>query len=222
MKPTLQFITAALFVAFTNPAVLATETDTAANNSTTNTAESNQQVWFNYDQAVQASKTSGKPIMLVFSGSDWCGWCVRLKNEVFNTNEFQQWAQENVHAVEVDFPRGHALPQAVAQQNQLLKQQYGAHVQSYPTVLFVDSSNQQVIGKAGFVAGGATNWIQQSQAFTATRSTEQISSIQPTKAIATPAMMVSQVVTEAATNDNLPVYKDDNQLAKPDTAFTKK
>ena len=43
--------------------------------------------------------------MLFFTGSDWCGWCIRLQKEVFFKPEFTKWAAENVVLVELDFPR---------------------------------------------------------------------------------------------------------------------
>jgi len=62
-------------------------------------------VW--YDDLEVASKVaykSDKPIMLFFTGSDWCGWCIRLQKEVFQQEAFKQWAADNVILVELDFP----------------------------------------------------------------------------------------------------------------------
>ena len=112
-----------------------------------------------FDEAVEQSQATGRPIMLVFTGSDWCTWCHRLSDEVFMTHQFARWSTENVIKVEVDFPQSHELPAELQTQNQNLKEQFGKHVSSYPTVVFV-TADGQYIGKTGYVAGGAQSWIQ--------------------------------------------------------------
>ena len=57
------------------------------------------------EKAYKVSKETGKPIMANFTGSDWCGWCKKLKYEVFDKPEFKAWADKNVVLVELDFPR---------------------------------------------------------------------------------------------------------------------
>ena len=45
-----------------------------------------------FEKAAQISLQTGKPILADFTGSDWCGWCIKLKKEVFNTPLFRDWA----------------------------------------------------------------------------------------------------------------------------------
>jgi thioredoxin-related protein len=59
----------------------------------------------NLDVAMKISKKTKKPMLLFFTGSDWCGWCIRLQKEVLQTPEFAKWAKKNVVLVELDFPR---------------------------------------------------------------------------------------------------------------------
>ena len=124
--------------------------------------------WFLYvEDAYAASMESGKPIMANFTGSDWCGWCVRLKNEVFNKETFKLWADENVVLLELDYPRRKQLPEALKAQNTSLQQAF--QVSGYPTIwvfnLDFDQSIKQfrieAIGKTGYVAGGPDAWIGQ-------------------------------------------------------------
>ena len=114
--------------------------------------------------ASQAAATENKPMLLFFTGSDWCGWCHRLQREVFNTPAFTTWASSDVILVELDFPRNKVLPQNIKEQNQLLQQQFG--VQGYPTVWFVSATktadakvNLNALGSSGYVAGGPQVWI---------------------------------------------------------------
>ena len=116
------------------------------------------------NEAIQISQQTGKPIMLFFTGSDWCGWCVKLKKEVYKTSEFNKWAKKNVVLVDVDFPRKTKLSEKVTKQNKELQQMFG--VRGYPTVWFVTPEkgdngqvNLQKLGSIGYVAGGPTNWI---------------------------------------------------------------
>lgn len=120
-------------------------------------------------KAVSISQKEKKPVMLFFTGSDWCGWCHRLQKEVFYQDVFKSWAYENVVLVEVDFPsrNGEAFKRQsdeVRKQNNLLQQQFS--VRGYPTIMFVKPEktkegkvNLVQLGQLGYVAGGAQNWI---------------------------------------------------------------
>ncbi len=78
------------------------------------------------------SEKTKKPIFAFFTGSDWCGWCIKLQNNVFSKPEFIAWAKENVILLELDYPRAKQLPPALVQQNASLQQAFG--VSGYPTV----------------------------------------------------------------------------------------
>jgi len=122
--------------------------------------------WFLFvDDAYKISKETGKPILANFTGSDWCGWCIRLKNEVFKTEVFQKWAKENVVLLELDFPRKTIQADDLKAQNAGMQQAFG--VSGYPTLWvfnldFNESTKQfniDALGKTGYVAGGPENWI---------------------------------------------------------------
>jgi thioredoxin-related protein len=115
-------------------------------------------------KAISLSQKEKKPIMLFFTGSDWCGWCHKLQKEVFFQDPFKKWAKDNVVLVEVDFPRNKVLSDEIRQQNNLLQQQFS--VRGYPTVWFVKPEkskegkvNLSQLGQTGYVAGGSQNWV---------------------------------------------------------------
>ena len=83
-------------------------------------------------KANDVSKTSGKPIFALFTGSDWCGWCKKLQREVFAKQEFIDWANKNVVLLELDFPRYKQLSAELKKQNQDLMNHF--QVQGFPTV----------------------------------------------------------------------------------------
>lgn len=115
-----------------------------------------------YPDALAQSKASGKPILMDFTGSDWCGWCKKLKAEVFETSEFKQWATSNVVLLELDFPRRTSQSPAIKQQNQELAQKFG--VRGYPTIIFASNSGK-VLGQYGYDEGGPSVWTKKASSF---------------------------------------------------------
>jgi thioredoxin-related protein len=114
-------------------------------------------------EAINISNKEKKPLMLFFTGSDWCGWCIRLQNEVLKTPEFGKWAKESVVLVELDYPRRTAQTDDVKKQNAELQQAFG--IQGFPTVYFAKATvkdgkvNFEGLGSTGYVAGGPTAWL---------------------------------------------------------------
>ena len=115
-------------------------------------------------KVVPISIKQDKPILLFFTGSDWCGWCRRLQSEVFAFKQFIDWSNENVILVELDFPRRKQLPAPLLQQNRELARVFG--VSGYPTIWIVtpqiieeNKVNFNKLGSLGYVAGGPDKWI---------------------------------------------------------------
>ena len=115
------------------------------------------------NKAIEISIESEKPLFMFFTGSDWCGWCIRLQKEVFFKPDFVKWAKENLVLVELDFPRRKKLDESLKQQNDNLRQMFA--VRGYPTGWFVvpeieeNKVNFKRLGSQGYVAGGPKNWI---------------------------------------------------------------
>src|SRR6187402_1004475 len=121
-------------------------------------------------EAITVSNKEKKPLMLFFTGSDWCGWCIRLQNEVLKTPEFSKWANESVILVELDYPRRTAQAEAIKTQNIELQQVFG--IQGFPTVFFANAKvnkegkiNFEGLGSTGYVAGGPSAWIASAEPF---------------------------------------------------------
>jgi protein disulfide-isomerase len=110
-----------------------------------------------YDKAVARAKAEGKLVLADFTGSDWCGWCVRLTEEVFETAEFKEWAKKNVVLLELDYPRKKAQSPELKAQNQTLLRRH--EVSGFPTILFLDPKTGKSLGNLGYVRGGPTAWI---------------------------------------------------------------
>ncbi|WP_269226467.1 thioredoxin family protein [Flavobacterium eburneipallidum] len=115
------------------------------------------------NKAITVSNKTKKPMLLFFTGSDWCGWCIRLQKEVLKTPEFTKWAKANVVLVELDFPRAVPQSNALKAQNNGLQQAFG--VQGFPTVYFATAKiiknkpSFTGLGSTGYVAGGPAAWL---------------------------------------------------------------
>lgn len=109
-------------------------------------------------EAIAEAQAESKLILLDFTGSDWCHYCVKLKKEIFETPEFKSWASDNVVLLELDFPRRSQLSPQIQQQNEMLKSRYD--ITSYPTVLLVDVEGN-VKAKMGYQKGQSpAQWVQ--------------------------------------------------------------
>ncbi len=109
-----------------------------------------------FEKASAAAKTSGKYMLLDFSGSDWCGWCMKLDKEVFKKNEFKKFAESNLVCVVVDFPRDKPQSNKQKKQNNALQDQFG--VKGYPTVLLL-SPDGTLVGSTGYRQGGPEPFV---------------------------------------------------------------
>lgn len=98
----------------------------------------------NYADGLSKAKAQSKPVVLFFTGSNWCVWCKKLDSEVFATPEFAQEVGDQFVFVELDYPMG-------GTKNQDLKAKY--QIRAFPTVVVLDSNGNE-IGRTGYEAGG--------------------------------------------------------------------
>jgi protein disulfide-isomerase len=98
-----------------------------------------------------------KYILLDFTGSDWCPWCIKMDKEVFDQSQFSVFALKNLVLVKVDFPRKAAQSPAEKSQNEELAKKYA--IEGFPTYILLDSSGKEVRRQVGYLQGGATSFI---------------------------------------------------------------
>jgi thioredoxin-related protein len=115
-------------------------------------------------EAIKVSEKQKKPLLLFFTGSDWCGWCIRLQNEVLKTPEFADWAKQNVVLVDLDFPRRTTQDAEIKKQNSELQQVF--KISGFPTIFITNFQknkdgkiNFNALGRTGYVAGGPMAWL---------------------------------------------------------------
>ena len=110
-----------------------------------------------FNKAKKEAAEKNLPILADFSGSDWCGWCIKLDKEVFSQKEFKAFAKDRVVLFLADFPREKELAADVKAQNEQLRKAYG--VEGFPTVLLLDAGGK-VIARTGYRKGGAGAYVE--------------------------------------------------------------
>ncbi|HYY13631.1 MAG TPA: thioredoxin fold domain-containing protein [Chthoniobacterales bacterium] len=109
-----------------------------------------------YKKAQEEAKASNKLVLLNFTGSDWCGWCIKLDREVFSTTQFKDYATKNLVLMEADFPRAKPQSASVRKQNEELAMRY--QVIGFPTIVVLNGDGK-VVGELGYTPGGPSAFI---------------------------------------------------------------
>jgi thioredoxin-related protein len=110
-----------------------------------------------FDKAKALAAEKKAPILADFSGSDWCGWCMRLDAEVFSTDEFKAYAGKNLVLFVADFPRGKQQPEEIVEQNRKLAEKYG--IRGLPTLLLLDAEGRE-LARTGYRPGGGAAYVE--------------------------------------------------------------
>jgi protein disulfide-isomerase len=109
-----------------------------------------------YDAAKAQAKKEGKLVFIDFTGSDWCGWCIKLDKEILSKSEFKDFAKENLVLVEIDFPRKKSISASQKKANDALAKKY--KIEGFPTLIVLDSNGKKV-GELGYMEGGPAAMI---------------------------------------------------------------
>jgi thioredoxin-related protein len=111
-----------------------------------------------FDKAKEMAAKENKYILVDFSGSDWCGWCIRLDNEVFSKEAFKEYADQHLVLLLVDFPNDKSkLSDEQKQQNRQLAEKF--NVRGFPTI-FLLSPKGDVVAKTGYRDGGPNAYVE--------------------------------------------------------------
>jgi len=112
----------------------------------------------NLDEAFKRAKEEKKRVYACFSGSDWCGWCVKLEREVFSKKEFLDAVKDDFILVFIDTPNDkNLLSEHAKTENPKLVRKYG--IRGFPTALVFDAEGKE-IGKTGYRRGGAAAYAE--------------------------------------------------------------
>jgi protein disulfide-isomerase len=121
-------------------------------------AEESKVEWLtDFNAAKKSAAKEKRPILIDFSGSDWCVWCIRLDKEVFSKPEFKKYADENLVLFLADFPSRKKQSDKVKKQNKKLSEKYG--VKGFPTLILIDSKGK-LIARTGYRKGGSEKYVE--------------------------------------------------------------
>jgi thioredoxin-related protein len=109
------------------------------------------------DAAKKSASESKKDLLIDFTGSDWCSWCIKLNDEVFKHDAFKAGVKDSFVLVEIDFPRAKdKLPEDARKRNTELGEKYA--VQGYPTILLCDAEGKPYAA-TGYEEGGPEKYV---------------------------------------------------------------
>lgn len=113
-----------------------------------------------FDKAKEIAAKENKNILLNFSGSDWCGPCIKMKKQVFETEIFKTFATENLVLVRADFPRlkKNQLEKSLQQHNEALAEKYNPDGK-FPLTLLLDTNGNVISEWDGYNNQPPENFI---------------------------------------------------------------
>ena len=118
-------------------------------------------------KAIEKAKAEKKMVLIDFTGSDWCGWCIKFKKETLDTPEFAKYAKENLVLVELDYPSKKAQTDELKKANAELKKQY--KVSGFPTLVVLNGEGKEIGRQRGYLAGGPGAFIKELDGFKGTK-----------------------------------------------------
>lgn len=109
-----------------------------------------------FESAKKAAAEGKKDLLLDFTGSDWCGWCIKLNEEVFSEQPFKDGTQDKFVLVELDFPQGKKLEAKLKEQNEALRENF--QINGFPTIMLCDASGKPY-AMTGYLRGGPEKYV---------------------------------------------------------------
>lgn len=110
-----------------------------------------------YKKAQDEAKASHKLLLLDFTGSDWCGFCIQLDKAILQQPQFKDYASKNLVLMEVDFPRRKAQSAETQKQNMELARRY--QIEGFPTLVVLNGEGKTVWRYDGLYQGGIATFL---------------------------------------------------------------
>lgn len=121
----------------------------------TGQADANWQT--DYKKAQEEAKANHRLLLVDFTGSDWCGYCIRFNREVLSKAQFKDYASKNLVLLEVDFPRAKQQSMSLREQNQRLAEEY--QIEGFPTIVVLNGDGHKIWRFDGYFSDGADAFI---------------------------------------------------------------
>jgi protein disulfide-isomerase len=122
------------------------------------TSDSQAGTWTtDYKKAQDEARASHKLLLLDFTGSDWCGFCIQLDKAILQQPQFKDYASKNLVLMEVDFPRRKAQSAETQKQNMELARRY--QIEGFPTLVVLNGEGKTVWRYDGLYQGGIAAFL---------------------------------------------------------------
>ena len=108
-------------------------------------------------KALAQAKAEKKMVLMDFTGSDWCGWCIKFEKETLSTQKFADYAKTHLVLVVVDFPNKKPQSDALKAANKALGEKYV--VEGYPTFVLLNADGKEIGRQVGYLRGGPEAFI---------------------------------------------------------------
>lgn len=109
-----------------------------------------------YDAALAKAAETGRPVLTIFTGSDWCPHCKTLEDNVLATDAFLSWADESLVLLMIDLPQQGISPEVRSERSQVCIR-YG--VRTFPTALLIGADGEKITAKKGYTGQSAASWV---------------------------------------------------------------
>jgi protein disulfide-isomerase len=113
--------------------------------------------------ALNQARSDNKMVLLDFTGSDWCPWCIKFDHDVLSTGEFANYAKTKLVLVQLDFPRTKPQSDDLKQANAALAKKF--NVNGYPTYILLNPSGDELGRQVGYREGGPDAFIAELDGF---------------------------------------------------------
>lgn len=111
----------------------------------------------NFDAAKATAAKEKKDLLIDFTGSDWCGWCIKLNEEVFSKDAFRNVVPNDFVLLEIDFPQDESkITPDIKKQNEELQKTYA--VEGFPTIILADAAGRPY-ARTGYEEGGPEKYV---------------------------------------------------------------
>jgi thioredoxin-related protein len=114
-------------------------------------------------KAQEQAKAENKIVLMDFTGSDWCEWCIKFKKDVLDNQKFLDYAATNVVLVEVDFPHKKEQSADLKKANAALNDKF--KIEGYPTLVVLDKDGNEIGRQEGYERGGPKAFIAKLEKF---------------------------------------------------------
>lgn len=114
----------------------------------------------NFRLATQLAQKENKPILMLFTGSDWCGFCIKMEQNAFSNPAFGDFLNKNFVLFKADFPIHKQIPEDIRKQNRQLSNKYA--VTGYPTIVIISPDGKELT-RTGFIRGDVSDYLKHYQ-----------------------------------------------------------